>query len=229
MPAAPTLSIIIPTCGRATLRRTLARLDGLAPGDEVLVCADGPQPAAEQMVAELAPHVRYLQCPRTGDIGATPRNTGIAEARGDYLLFVDDDDWYLPGALATVRRGCAEQPGSAFLYRMYQPYQRGLILWTTRTLRLGNIGTPMFVCPRVPGRVAAWNSRWGHDLDFVVDTLRLLDRPVVWRPEIIACVGHGNDDLSATAAAPTGMRKALGLAVSSVRIAVASWRRRRAA
>lgn len=227
MTAAPTFSIIIPTCGRATLRRTLAGLRAMQPGDEVLICGDGPQPAAERIVEEAGPFCRYLECPRTADTGATQRNVGIESARGDYLLFIDDDDWYVPGALDIVRRGCAAHPGRAFLYRMYQPFQRGLILWTVRALRLGNIGTPMFVCPRIPDRVARWNTRWGHDLDFIVDTLGLLDRPVIWCPEIIACIGHGNEDFAPEAVVPTGVRKAVGLAISSVRIAVASWRRGR--
>jgi glycosyltransferase involved in cell wall biosynthesis len=227
MTAAPTFSIIIPTCGRTTLRRTLAGLRAMQPGDEVLICGDGPQPVAERIVAEAGPFCRYLPCPRTADTGATQRNLGIESARGDYLLFIDDDDWYVPGALDIVRRGCAAHPGRAFLYRMYQPFQRGLILWTVRALRLGNISTQMFVCPRIPDRVARWNTRWGHDLDFVVDTLRLLDEPVIWRPEIIACIGHGNEEFAPETEVPTGVRKAVGLAISGVRIVVASWRRGR--
>ncbi|WP_326808411.1 CDP-glycerol glycerophosphotransferase family protein [Streptomyces sp. NBC_01775] len=47
--------------------------------------------------------VRVLHLPVNGGLGRA-RNTGVELARGDYLLFLDSDDSYLPGALAAIDR-----------------------------------------------------------------------------------------------------------------------------
>ncbi|GAA2636250.1 bifunctional glycosyltransferase/CDP-glycerol:glycerophosphate glycerophosphotransferase [Streptomyces axinellae] len=47
--------------------------------------------------------VRALHLPVNGGLGRA-RNAGVESARGDYLLFLDSDDSYLPGALAAIDR-----------------------------------------------------------------------------------------------------------------------------
>jgi CRISPR system Cascade subunit CasB len=47
--------------------------------------------------------VRVVHLESNVGLGAA-RNAGIAEARGDYLVFVDSDDQLVPGALAAIRK-----------------------------------------------------------------------------------------------------------------------------
>jgi poly(ribitol-phosphate) beta-N-acetylglucosaminyltransferase len=68
---------------------------------EVLLCDDGSGEATQQRLAAIAEareNVRVLYLPHTGWPG-TPRNHGIAAASGEYIQFVDQDDWLYDDAL----------------------------------------------------------------------------------------------------------------------------------
>lgn len=99
---APTLSVVIPTFGARSstlLRRTLASLsqEQRPPGlRDVLVVENGPPADAQAVCAEFAESLRpaYLYSPVTGVSQA--RNLGARHARGDMLIFLDND-LRLPG------------------------------------------------------------------------------------------------------------------------------------
>jgi GT2 family glycosyltransferase len=88
----PTVSVIVPTYERgAVLGTTLAALCALDyPSDlfEVIVVDDGSADATPA-VARSFPRVRYVRQPNRGVAAA--RNRGAQLARGEVLLFVDDD------------------------------------------------------------------------------------------------------------------------------------------
>lgn len=179
-----TFSIIIPTIGRPTLTRTLAsiREQIRLPGDEVLVMADGPSPEARQQWEAAGLRGSYLELPaRVGDIGHTARNQAMRHAMGDYLLFMDDDDLYLPGAFAIVRQAIADRPGQVLLFRMQFP--DGVRLWQRRVVEFGNVSTQMIVHPnRRP--FATWGPHRGGDYPYIRDTIRAAGG-CVWREEVI--------------------------------------------
>ena len=54
--------------------------------------------------------VRYLRLAKTGMCGA--RRAGYAESRGDFLLFLDDDDELEPDAVRTLTRLLLRHPGA---------------------------------------------------------------------------------------------------------------------
>jgi glycosyltransferase involved in cell wall biosynthesis len=97
---APDVSIVIPTYNRA---RWLAAaiesaLDQRGVTVEVVVVDDGsPSQAAETVTAHY-PQVRYIYQSNQG-LGAA-RNRGIKASTGRHLLFLDDDDWLTPEAVA---------------------------------------------------------------------------------------------------------------------------------
>ncbi|MCX8042728.1 MAG: glycosyltransferase, partial [Desulfobacterota bacterium] len=92
---APVFSVIIPTRNRsAVLEKCLAALaaQDFEPSKiEVIVCDDGSSDATEQVVqAFSAPWpLFYLRQERKGPAAA--RNLGIKTARGEYVLFLNDD------------------------------------------------------------------------------------------------------------------------------------------
>lgn len=104
------LSIIIPTFRRRDLlAETLGYIAPLAAhlALEVVLVVDGCPDASGDYARHLAavenwPWLRVLEQNNAG--AQTARNLGLAEARGDTVLFLDDDDRLLPeGVLAAYR------------------------------------------------------------------------------------------------------------------------------
>ncbi|MCR2801950.1 glycosyltransferase family A protein [Microbacterium sp. zg-Y818] len=93
--------VFTPGAGFDELIASLDRQTLSARQFEVLLCDDGSGEPTEGRLAEIArrrPNVRVLTLPHSGWPG-TPRNQGIDAARGEYVFFVDQDDWLFDGAL----------------------------------------------------------------------------------------------------------------------------------
>ena len=100
--SAPFFSVIVPTYNRpehlAGCLQSLSRLDYPQRGFEVIVVDDGSRAAPEEICSALADHldIKLLEQPHAGPAAA--RNAGSLRARGDFLVFTDDDcrpraDW----------------------------------------------------------------------------------------------------------------------------------------
>ena len=118
MPVAPQLSVVIPTRNPhpERLRRTLTALAAQtlsrAQWETLLVdnASDCPWDPPAELVAVL-PGFQRLHEPHPG---LTPaRLCGIRAARGDVLVFADDDNILAPGYLAAVLRLFGDHPGLA--------------------------------------------------------------------------------------------------------------------
>ncbi|MEI6214125.1 MAG: glycosyltransferase family A protein [Desulfuromonadales bacterium] len=98
-------SIIIPTYNRAEkLRRALASLESQSFKEfEVIVCDDGSTDDTARVV-ELFVDKFLLHYIREENWGgpARPRNNGIKVARGQWICFLDSDDWWYPEKLASI-------------------------------------------------------------------------------------------------------------------------------
>lgn len=163
------LSIIVASSGRPTLTQTLATITPqMIPGDELILAIDN-----------------------SGDWGHTARNRAIYQARGDYLLHMDDDDIYRHGAFAKIRAALADNPGRPHLFGLYchpiPPRKSECILPGELKLIEGNVGTQMFVHPNKPETFGVWVSRYGGDYDFIAATVaKFPEGSLVWRREVIA-------------------------------------------
>ncbi len=114
------VSVVIATYRRdAFLREALASaLRQRASALEVIVVDDSEERAAEETARGAGdPHVRYVA--RAAHSKSRPglvRNDGARVAKGDWLLFLDDDDRLPPDALGTLAGAIARRPraGMAF-------------------------------------------------------------------------------------------------------------------
>lgn len=129
----PSFSIIIPTPGRASLARTVGAVaTQIEPGDEIIIICNDMD--------------------RAGNWG---RNKGMEKATASHILFCDDDDVFLPGALETIRSWAAENPGRIGLFRR-RFNARVAPQWNIRELAPGNVHSMCMCIPNVPGSLARW-------------------------------------------------------------------------
>lgn len=118
---APRFSVIIPAYrSAATLARALdSVLAQTAPAFEIIVVDDASPDDTAGVVARYGDRVRYLRRERNAGVSAA-RNYGAAEARGDWLAFLDADDWYYPNRLAAHADWLREDPTLDFLTGDYE-------------------------------------------------------------------------------------------------------------
>jgi glycosyltransferase involved in cell wall biosynthesis len=104
MPPAPRASILIDTYNHERfLEKAIESVlgqDALTADMEVLVVDDGSADGTRDIVRKFSPRVRYLRKSNGGQASAF--NAGVPELHGDVCLFLDGDDWWLPGKLRKV-------------------------------------------------------------------------------------------------------------------------------
>jgi hypothetical protein len=162
----PSLSVVIPSCGRPSLAKTLNSIIGQGEEVEVLVDINHDIPW-----------------------GNAARQRTMLRARGSHIAFMDDDDSYVPYALGTVLRVVAENPARIHMFRMARP--EGLDdIWREPVLEEGNVSTQMIVVPNLPDKFGRWGDRYEGDWDFISETVERLGEPI-WREEVIAIYGNG--------------------------------------
>ena len=119
------VTVVVPTYNRAALLAATLRsvLEQQPPAAEVIVVDDGSPDDTAARVAPLvsAGHVRYLAQANAGLSAA--RNAGLAAASSDYVLFLDDDDLLLPGALATLVDEAERCPEAAMVAGRCIPFE----------------------------------------------------------------------------------------------------------
>ena len=107
----PTVSVVIPAFNHAaTLTRAVtSALEQTYAGLECLIVDDGSTDHTRRIAKQFLctdPRVRYVFQNNSGVAAA--RNLGVSRARGQYLQFLDADDWLAPEKIEVQLR-CAQQ------------------------------------------------------------------------------------------------------------------------
>lgn len=169
------VSVVIPTLGRDSLHAALESARGQAGVElDIIVVNDSGRPLGGDLGAD----VRVFDTAgRTGSAAA--RNTGLAEVRGEFFAFLDDDDTWLPGHLATAVAALAEDAGAGIYFC------RGLVLYGDQSSRVEPVES-------LGGRTAA---------DWILgrDNWRSRNRRVL-TPTIVACSAWASHPMDPTLA-----------------------------
>lgn len=125
--SAPRFSVVIPVYnGAAFVARAVdSVLAQTWPAHEIIVVDDGSTDTTAQVVAELvARHPDCLRSIHQANTGVSAaRNTGAQAATGDWLAFLDADDWFYPDRLEAHARFILDDSTLDFLTADYD-YRR---------------------------------------------------------------------------------------------------------
>lgn len=112
----PFFSLIVPCCDVARYLR--ACLDSVTAQPftnwECILGVEASRDATEAIAREYVakdPRFRMFTAPRSGSCSAS-RNTGIDRACGEYIIFLDGDDFITPGSLQRIHGRIALNPGA---------------------------------------------------------------------------------------------------------------------
>jgi glycosyltransferase involved in cell wall biosynthesis len=131
------VSVVIPTHNRAGLLARAVRsvLEQTYCHFELLVVDDASTDDTEKTMGRFCDgrirYIKHLECRG----GSAARNTGIAQARGDFIAFLDDDDEWLPDKLALQMARFRENPRIGAVYT-------GLLFVECETGRIVNVRIP---------------------------------------------------------------------------------------
>jgi glycosyltransferase involved in cell wall biosynthesis len=111
----PTVSVVVTTYNQARyIEQTLQSVfDQTAPAFEVIVVDDGSTDNTPSLLAPFRGRIKYIRQHNQGV--ASSRNTGIAQARGEYVALLDGDDLWEPRKLAAQIEAAYRFPKSGII------------------------------------------------------------------------------------------------------------------
>jgi GT2 family glycosyltransferase len=136
LPNVPSVSVIIPTRNRPLeLRRCLNSVEESDyPNMEVIVVDDSSQEPVDRVLGGSHPSVTFVRNNHRVLLSCS-RNIGANAAKGDYLLFLDDDNVIAPDAIEELVRPLEESKKTAVsmpvIFYLSEPQR----VWTSYTVR----------------------------------------------------------------------------------------------
>ena len=111
----PRISVVVTTYNQAGyIVQTLQSVfDQTSPAFEVIVVDDGSTDNTQSVLAPFGDKIRYIRQDNQGV--ASSRNTGIAQAQGEYVALLDGDDLWEPEKLAVQMTAAKNSPHAGLI------------------------------------------------------------------------------------------------------------------
>lgn len=217
----PTITVVVPVHNKErhaseSLRSILAQN---SPAEEIIIVDDASSDNSIAILKEVAGgRARFLQRDEPGPGGYAARNLGIEQATGEWIAFLDADDTWQLGHLASIRAAIASAPAgpacvfTGFMFR--EPAEYEVADWFSRAGREGTVFAPTQMldfwleggCPLWTGAVAirrdlllrlgafpAGLARRGGDRDLWLRTI--VATPCIYTGEITATYHRDADNM----------------------------------
>ena len=112
----PKVSVIIPAYNQAKFLAVAidSCLEQTYRDIEVIVVEDGSTDETRDVAARFGDRISYIHQENTGLAGA--RNRGIGESKGEYLCFLDSDDFFHPQKIQRQVELIEADPQLGFVY-----------------------------------------------------------------------------------------------------------------
>lgn len=142
----PKISVIIPAYNaeRYIARAIESCLQQTLPPDEIVVVDDGSSDSTFEIAQGFPPPVKAIRLPQNMGVSVA-RNRGVEASTGDWLAFLDSDDWFLPKKLEMQRQCIDENPNAVLVYTGH---------------RVIPIGREEYDIPLVAPRELSWRLRY---------------------------------------------------------------------
>jgi len=117
---------------------------------------------------------------------------------GTFHMNADDDDLYLPNAMAIIRHWVRDMNNTMYVFRMVRRWDERIELIPPITVsnhsmvKGGTVGTPCVVYKADRDELPDWTGRYGGDGDFYIGLKKAMNRLQVV-PEVIYHVGQRED------------------------------------
>ena len=144
----PFFSVIIPAHNSAEyIRKGLDSIKGQDFADyELIVVCDACTDETEYVVNAYTLYTTHKKLYTEFGKAGMARNAGLDVAEGEWILFMDDDDWYMPGAFRKIAEELDKQKDIDILAYGFEWKGRGIAY-----------NTPMRIYP------AVWNKAWRRE------------------------------------------------------------------
>lgn len=118
--AEPTVGVIIPAynCDRYIAQAVDSVLEQKDCQFEIIVIDDGSTDSTAEVLEQYGDRIRYIKQKNQGVAAA--RNHGIAIARADLIAFLDADDYFMPGKLASQAAILLNRPDVGMVHSGWQ-------------------------------------------------------------------------------------------------------------
>lgn len=194
----PGITFFITTIGKSTLNNTIRSLYGQMSwgNDKIKVFFDGMCLSDKSIFYETFDlfnntykgSLEFIYEPKNlGFWGHGLRNKYMSSFDTDYIACGDDDDIWADSVLPKIRTDISNNPNKLLLYKFRSINKN--VIWNTREIKHGNIGTPSGLIPNKPEIFGEWGYFHGGDAQFYEQTANKIgNRNIVWKDTIIYLV-----------------------------------------